>query len=96
MTTTPPNDAWRDARGIWSDIDIPAEYLTGLAQGRLGEWVQEVVDAGAHVTFNRYGVTISMHGAAARNMWTTDNDGGDIERAFVRVYLAWRQREEQP
>jgi hypothetical protein len=80
---------WLDAYGALSAYpDIPAEYLTGLSQGRLGDWLQEVVDAGWMVAFEDSLCRISQDNP--RQHFTGTAEQPDI--AFVRAYLAWKGR----
>lgn len=90
MTVPTRQDAYESLTTPYPDI--PSEYLTGLERGELGDWLQEVCDAGWDISIeaDHHGVTIGR---------TVDDDefwGGDDRRRvdimIVRAYLAWKQR----
>lgn len=84
------NDDWKQARGILPDTGIPAEYEIGLARGKLGEWIQEVHDAGCTIAIVPVGRVVIRCGIDGP---TFADDDTDIERAFARSYIQWRERE---
>lgn len=75
--------------------DIPSEYLVGLGRGRLGEWLQEVVNSGGWVAFGPIsdsGPTVVIFDEY-KQLYPGAAPDNDVEHAMVRAYLAWRDRE---
>lgn len=85
---------WTAAHGaITAYPDIPSEYLVGLARGALGDWLQEVHDAGWYVHIPPTGfhsVSISKWDEA---YWGTDDDTHRVDVMIARAYIAWKGRE---
>lgn len=76
--------------------DIPSDYLVALGRGRLGEWLQRVVDDGGRVIIDRGSVgvgttTCIIRPASGERICGHDADG-DVEYAIVRAYQAWEGR----
>lgn len=88
---------WHDAHLPTTCPDIPSEYLIGLGRGKLGSWLQEIVDDGARVVISRGSVGIGTTACIIRpvsgeRVCGYDGDG-DVEFAIVRAYRAWEGRE---
>jgi hypothetical protein len=71
--------------------DIPSEYQLGLDRGRLGDWLQEVVDAGWDVSIEHGGVHIGRN-LEYGSYGGFDPDTHRVDIMLVRAYLAWKER----
>lgn len=89
--------------------DIPSEYQLGLARGALGDWLQEVYDAGWDVAIESgtreqliseaWG-SIEYPKRATISHWKqnlgyhgTDDDTHRVDIMIARAYIAWKGRE---
>lgn len=67
---------------------LPSEYEIGLGRGRLGDWIQDVVDAGWQISMSPNRVAITRQ----KNDDSFEGHGTDsIERVFVRAFIDWKQ-----
>lgn len=97
-----------DLRGILYDpatADIPAEYRVGLGRGRLGDWMQEVHDAGWSITIGRDVEAMDWHAVQpldrvtisrpddAIGYYGVDEETHNIEYMFIRAFIPWRKRD---
>lgn len=88
---------WQDAYGALTTRypDVPAEYLIGLERGKLGDWLQEVHDAGWELGIdapNAQGMVAAVICQDGTVFIGTDDDTHRVDIMLVRAYLAWKGR----
>lgn len=97
---TKPKVTAMDLLGIMPNPypDIPSEYQLGLARGALGDWLQEVHDAGWQIIVSaednlaEIWRTTSIH-QPADIYQGRDDDTHRVDIMIARAYIAWKGRE---
>lgn len=73
---------------------LPSEIEIGLGRGRLGDYLQEMVDAGWDIDIKaRYDVYVQDEKGVVIHVDANEMDR-DVERSLAVLYVRWKEKQE--